>query len=162
MFRNWLFNIRYLNLFNISLQQLPHSLQYLYYLSQVGIAMSPLSNNKLFLDFHKNPFPKYFSQGKSNLQWFMLCKMQHRCWWGLFECFEFSWIDSISIGHLFYSLHCRYECISQYRRSTHVTLHEGSTRRRVLCRHSGVEVERNWPGKLDMPLYISNGVLISI
>jgi AMP deaminase len=42
----------------------PHnSLQYLYYLSQVGIAMSPLSNNKLFLDFHKNPFPKYFSQG---------------------------------------------------------------------------------------------------
>jgi AMP deaminase len=37
------------------------SLQYLYYLSQVGIAMSPLSNNKLFLDYHKNPFP-----GKSN------------------------------------------------------------------------------------------------
>ena len=30
---------------------------------QVGIAMSPLSNNKLFLDFQKNPFPKYFSQG---------------------------------------------------------------------------------------------------
>ncbi len=25
--------------------------------------MSPLSNNKLFLDFQKNPFPKYFSQG---------------------------------------------------------------------------------------------------
>ena len=36
---------------------------YLYYLSQIGIAMSPLSNNKLFLDFHKNPFPKYFRQG---------------------------------------------------------------------------------------------------
>eukprot|EP01034_Spumella_vulgaris_P023432 gene23432-29650_t len=33
------------------------SLQYLYYLSQVGIAMSPLSNNKLFLDYSKNPFP---------------------------------------------------------------------------------------------------------
>jgi AMP deaminase len=29
----------------------------------VGIAVSPLSNNKLFLDFAKNPFPKYFSQG---------------------------------------------------------------------------------------------------
>ena len=37
--------------------------QYLYYLSQIGIAMSPLSNNKLFLDFNKNPFPKYFRQG---------------------------------------------------------------------------------------------------
>ena len=36
---------------------------YLYYLSQIGIAMSPLSNNKLFLDFNKNPFPKYFRQG---------------------------------------------------------------------------------------------------
>lgn len=39
------------------------TLQYLYYLSQVGIAMSPLSNNKLFLDYHKNPFPRYFQQG---------------------------------------------------------------------------------------------------
>lgn len=39
------------------------SLQYLYYLSQVGIAMSPLSNNKLFLDYNKNPFIKYFYQG---------------------------------------------------------------------------------------------------
>ncbi len=39
------------------------ALQYLYYLSQVGIAMSPLSNNKLFLDYHKNPFPNYFSKG---------------------------------------------------------------------------------------------------
>jgi AMP deaminase len=39
------------------------ALQYLYYLSQVGIAMSPLSNNKLFLDYNKNPFPKYFYQG---------------------------------------------------------------------------------------------------
>ena len=25
--------------------------------------MSPLSNNKLFLDYNKNPFPKYFYQG---------------------------------------------------------------------------------------------------
>jgi AMP deaminase len=39
------------------------ALHYLYYLSQVGIAMSPLSNNKLFLDYNKNPFPKYFKQG---------------------------------------------------------------------------------------------------
>lgn len=39
------------------------ALQYLYYLSQIGIAMSPLSNNKLFLDYHKNPFPRYFQQG---------------------------------------------------------------------------------------------------
>jgi AMP deaminase len=34
------------------------SIHYLYYLSQIGIAMSPLSNNKLFLDYNKNPFPK--------------------------------------------------------------------------------------------------------
>ena len=38
-------------------------LQYLFYLSQVGIAISPLSNNKLFLDYTKNPFPKYFAVG---------------------------------------------------------------------------------------------------
>ena len=25
--------------------------------------MSPLSNNRLFLDLNKNPFPKYFQQG---------------------------------------------------------------------------------------------------
>lgn len=39
------------------------ALHYLYYLSQIGIAMSPLSNNRLFLDYNKNPFPKYFCQG---------------------------------------------------------------------------------------------------
>jgi AMP deaminase len=38
-------------------------LQYLYYLSQSGISMSPLSNNLLFLEYQKNPFPKYFSRG---------------------------------------------------------------------------------------------------
>lgn len=42
---------------------LPTGLQYLYYLKQIGVAMSPLSNNKLFLDYAKNPFPKYFAQG---------------------------------------------------------------------------------------------------
>ena len=44
------------------------SLQYLYYLSQIGIAMSPLSNNKLFLDYHKNPFPSYFKKGLNVLR----------------------------------------------------------------------------------------------
>jgi len=39
------------------------TLQYLYYLSQIGIAVSPLSNNKLFLDYTKNPFPRFFSIG---------------------------------------------------------------------------------------------------
>ncbi|KAJ8600182.1 hypothetical protein CTAYLR_001957 [Chrysophaeum taylorii] len=38
-------------------------MQYLYYLSRIGIAMSPLSNNRLFLDFNKNPFHKYFKRG---------------------------------------------------------------------------------------------------
>ena len=38
-------------------------LQYLFYLKQVGIAMSPLSNNRLFLSYDKNPFKKYFNRG---------------------------------------------------------------------------------------------------
>ena len=37
--------------------------QYLYYLSQIGIAMSPLSNNSLFLSYHRNPFPDFFEIG---------------------------------------------------------------------------------------------------
>ncbi|WCJ21780.1 AMP deaminase [Euphorbia peplus] len=38
-------------------------LHYLYYLAQVGLAMSPLSNNSLFLDYHRNPFPVFFQRG---------------------------------------------------------------------------------------------------
>jgi len=38
-------------------------LQYLYYLTQIGMAMSPLSNNSLFLDYHRSPFPTFFSRG---------------------------------------------------------------------------------------------------
>ncbi|KAE8663601.1 putative AMP deaminase [Hibiscus syriacus] len=60
-------------------------LQYLYYLAQaegicrscshmsecaesaspvlIGLAMSPLSNNSLFLDYHRNPFPSFFQRG---------------------------------------------------------------------------------------------------
>ncbi|XP_041373098.1 AMP deaminase 2-like isoform X2 [Gigantopelta aegis] len=38
-------------------------LQYLYYLAQIGIAMSPLSNNSLFLNYHRNPLPDYFARG---------------------------------------------------------------------------------------------------
>eukprot|EP01116_Phalansterium_solitarium_P022127 TRINITY_DN7192_c0_g3_i2.p1 TRINITY_DN7192_c0_g3~~TRINITY_DN7192_c0_g3_i2.p1 ORF type:complete len:1500 (+),score=445.22 TRINITY_DN7192_c0_g3_i2:106-4500(+) len=39
------------------------SLQYLFYLAQIGIAMSPLSNNSLFIDYKRNPFPFYFKRG---------------------------------------------------------------------------------------------------
>lgn len=42
---------------------LPTGLLYLYYLRQIGVAMSPLSNNKLFVEYNKSPFPKYFAQG---------------------------------------------------------------------------------------------------
>lgn len=38
-------------------------LQYLYYLAQIGIAMSPLSNNSLFLNYHRNPLPEYLACG---------------------------------------------------------------------------------------------------
>lgn len=30
---------------------------------QIGLAMSPLSNNSLFLDYHRNPFPMFFQRG---------------------------------------------------------------------------------------------------
>ena len=38
-------------------------LQYLYYLTQIPLDMSPLSNNSLFIDYHKNPFPVFFARG---------------------------------------------------------------------------------------------------
>ncbi|SPN97825.1 uncharacterized protein DNG_01337 [Cephalotrichum gorgonifer] len=38
-------------------------LQYLFYLEQIGIAMSPLSNNALFLAYERNPFYQYFRRG---------------------------------------------------------------------------------------------------
>eukprot|EP01063_Lacrimia_lanifica_P032145 TRINITY_DN5441_c0_g1_i3.p1 TRINITY_DN5441_c0_g1~~TRINITY_DN5441_c0_g1_i3.p1 ORF type:complete len:1170 (+),score=431.91 TRINITY_DN5441_c0_g1_i3:179-3688(+) len=38
-------------------------LEYLYYLTQMGCAVSPLSNNSLFLDILDNPFPKFFRRG---------------------------------------------------------------------------------------------------
>ncbi|KAG5684195.1 hypothetical protein PVAND_013434 [Polypedilum vanderplanki] len=38
-------------------------LQYLFYLAQIGIAMSPLSNNSLFLNYHRNPLPEYLARG---------------------------------------------------------------------------------------------------
>lgn len=30
---------------------------------QIGLAMSPLSNNSLFIDYHRNPFPTFFLRG---------------------------------------------------------------------------------------------------
>ncbi|KAG7671780.1 hypothetical protein Ndes2526B_g07318 [Nannochloris sp. 'desiccata'] len=48
----------------INLRKSP-CLQYLYYAAQVGLCMSPLSNNSLFLDYHKNPFPQFFARGLS-------------------------------------------------------------------------------------------------
>ncbi|CAL8111590.1 unnamed protein product [Orchesella dallaii] len=38
-------------------------LQYLYYLAQIGIAMSPLSNNSLFLNYNRHPLPEYLARG---------------------------------------------------------------------------------------------------
>lgn len=38
-------------------------LQYLYYLTQIGIAMSPLSNNSLFISYQRNPLPEYLQKG---------------------------------------------------------------------------------------------------
>mmetsp|Transcript_12373 Transcript_12373/g.18490 ORF Transcript_12373/g.18490 Transcript_12373/m.18490 type:complete len:952 (+) Transcript_12373:119-2974(+) len=38
-------------------------LEYLYYLTQIGMSMSPLSNNHLFLKYNRSPFPEYFQRG---------------------------------------------------------------------------------------------------
>eukprot|EP01097_Dermamoeba_algensis_P005541 TRINITY_DN3522_c0_g1_i1.p1 TRINITY_DN3522_c0_g1~~TRINITY_DN3522_c0_g1_i1.p1 ORF type:complete len:743 (+),score=162.42 TRINITY_DN3522_c0_g1_i1:171-2231(+) len=46
----------------ITLRKAP-VLNYLFYLNQIGLAMSPLSNNSLFLDYQKNPFPSFFARG---------------------------------------------------------------------------------------------------
>ena len=31
--------------------------------AQIGLCMSPLSNNSLFLDYHRNPLPLFFARG---------------------------------------------------------------------------------------------------
>lgn len=46
----------------ILLRKVPF-IQLLYFLDQIGIAMSPLSNNALFLNYDKNPFYSYFKRG---------------------------------------------------------------------------------------------------
>ncbi|KAJ2806973.1 AMP deaminase [Coemansia helicoidea] len=46
----------------ILLRKVP-ALQYLYYLQQIGLAMSPLSNNALFLVYERNPFNAFFQRG---------------------------------------------------------------------------------------------------
>jgi AMP deaminase len=44
-------------------------LEYLYYLAQIGIAMSPLSNNALFLSVDRHPFQKFFSMSTALRFW---------------------------------------------------------------------------------------------
>ncbi|KAL3098254.1 hypothetical protein niasHS_002090 [Heterodera schachtii] len=39
------------------------ALHYLFYLAQIGIAMSPMFNNNLFLTYERNPMPGYLKQG---------------------------------------------------------------------------------------------------
>lgn len=39
------------------------ALQYLFYMTQIGLGMTPLSNNALFCRYHENPFPQFFSRG---------------------------------------------------------------------------------------------------
>ena len=46
----------------IRLKQCP-VLQYLYYLEQIGLSVSPLSNNILFTEYNRNPFPDFFAHG---------------------------------------------------------------------------------------------------
>lgn len=46
----------------IEVRQTP-VLEYLFYLSQFGMSLSPLSNNHLFLKYSRNPFPRFFARG---------------------------------------------------------------------------------------------------
>ncbi|KCV67950.1 AMP deaminase [Fonticula alba] len=46
----------------ILLRKVP-TLQYLYYLNQIGIHLSPLSNNSLFLSYDRNPIMPFFRRG---------------------------------------------------------------------------------------------------
>lgn len=46
----------------ITLRKVP-LMQYIFYLDQIGVAMSPLSNNALFLTYDRNPFISYFKKG---------------------------------------------------------------------------------------------------
>ncbi|EGG00953.1 uncharacterized protein MELLADRAFT_117941 [Melampsora larici-populina 98AG31] len=46
----------------ILLRKVP-ALQYMFYLKQIGLAMSPLSNNALFLTYERNPLPLFFRTG---------------------------------------------------------------------------------------------------
>ena len=46
----------------IALAQRP-VLQYLYYLTQIPLAVVPLSNNALFCKYKDNPFPRLFRRG---------------------------------------------------------------------------------------------------
>eukprot|EP00931_Biecheleriopsis_adriatica_P120200 TRINITY_DN95324_c0_g1_i1.p1 TRINITY_DN95324_c0_g1~~TRINITY_DN95324_c0_g1_i1.p1 ORF type:complete len:744 (+),score=141.55 TRINITY_DN95324_c0_g1_i1:41-2233(+) len=46
----------------VNLQHSP-ALQYLYGISQIGVSVSPLSNNSLFLKVAANPFPDFFQRG---------------------------------------------------------------------------------------------------
>lgn len=39
------------------------ALQYLFYLAQIPVSVSPLSNNLLFIPYAKNPFPKFHARG---------------------------------------------------------------------------------------------------
>jgi len=46
----------------LTLRKVP-LIQYIFYLDQIGIAMSPLSNNALFIAYERNPFIQYFKRG---------------------------------------------------------------------------------------------------
>jgi AMP deaminase len=39
------------------------TLQYLYYLAQIGIAVSPLGEDSLTIEYERNPFAMYFRRG---------------------------------------------------------------------------------------------------
>ena len=46
----------------INLRKNP-TLQYLFYITQIGLAVSPCSNNQLFISYDKNPFFTFFQRG---------------------------------------------------------------------------------------------------
>lgn len=108
-------------------------LQYLYYLTQIDIAMSPMSNNHLFLEYVSSdiePQQKRMEMGESRRESDQLRFSPRSSKQQVFE-------KSIAelLPHWFTDLHL-------YRRSSSVPFHKRAVDRRIQCNDPGEQAER--------------------
>eukprot|EP00930_Biecheleria_cincta_P038544 TRINITY_DN26474_c0_g1_i1.p1 TRINITY_DN26474_c0_g1~~TRINITY_DN26474_c0_g1_i1.p1 ORF type:complete len:731 (+),score=117.08 TRINITY_DN26474_c0_g1_i1:145-2337(+) len=107
-------------------------LQYLFYLAQIGLAMSPCSNNQLFLSYTKNPFHQFFMRGLN---------------------VSLSTDDPLMFHHTKEPLMEEYSIAKQVWRLTSTDLCE-IARNSVLQSGFSLAVKREWLGTED--LYVNN------